>query len=323
LNTVEWHSPNFSPSEGSLCWVEAGCSGHDHLEGYVYGNRGSLYGVGGIPHMQWNGIDPVVGAGSPWYDRYDDYYPMVVDYSNQQTPYEIEITGQYLSGDPIVTYEIEVIQSGGSPGENMALELLVAEDSILSYWSSAGVYHNARNVSRNFLTFHDENKIMLSITNGESQTVSGSFEILEDWVGDNIKIIAFIQDLNDYEVYQSEIVSVSRDLDPDVDGDGITNNEDNCPSVHNFTQEDWDEDDIGDACDFCNDIANVPGNVNIDATGDEVEPIINVIDILAFSDLLDDNNLINDCQSLDLLEDGEVNQFDLIVLIDLIASGGN
>ena len=108
-----------------------------------------------------------------------------------------------------------------------------------------------------------------------------------------------------------------------MDGDGIANNDDKCPSVHNFTQEDWDEDGIGDACDYCNDIANVPGNVNIAASGEEVEPIINVMDILAFSDLLDNNSLINDCQSLDLLEDGEVNQFDLIVLIDLIASGGN
>ena len=106
-----------------------------------------------------------------------------------------------------------------------------------------------------------------------------------------------------------------------MDGDGITNNDDNCPSVHNFTQEDWDGDDVGDACDFCNDIANVPGNVNIDAFGEGVEPIINVIDILAFSDLLDDNSLTNDCQSLDLLEDGEINQFDLIVLIDLVATG--
>ena len=73
---------------------------------------------------------------------------------------------------------------------------------------------------------------------------------------------------------------------------------------------------------YCNDIANVPGNVNIDASGEEVEPIINVMDILAFSDLLDDNSLINDCQSLDLLEDGEVNQFDLIVLIDMVMAGG-
>ena len=142
-------------------------------------------------------------------------------------------------------------------------------------------------------------------------------------VGDNLKIIAFIQDLDTYEVYQSEIASISRDLDPDVDGDGIPNNEDNCPSVHNFTQSDWDYDDIGDSCDSCNDIANVPGNVNIDANGTEFDPIINVIDILAFADLLDDNNLMNDCQSIDLLEDGSINQFDLVVLIDLVMSGGN
>ena len=73
----------------------------------------------------------------------------------------------------------------------------------------------------------------------------------------------------------------------------------------------------------CNDIANVPGNVNIDANGAEFEPIINVIDILAFADLLDDSSLMNNCQSLDLLEDGAINQFDLVVLIDLVMSGGS
>ena len=205
----------------------------------------------------------------------------------------------------------------------MALEIVVAEDSIYSFWSSPSVYHYTRNVSRNYLTYHDECKNILELSNGENQTFSGSFEILDTWVGDNLKIIAFIQDLDTYEVYQSEIASISRDLDPDVDGDGIPNNEDNCPSVHNFTQSDWDYDDIGDACDSCNDIANVPGNVNIDANGTEFDPIINVIDILAFADLLDDSNLMNDCQSIDLLEDGSINQFDLVVLIDLVMSGGS
>ena len=84
--------------------------------GIVYFNRANLYGVGGIPHLQWNGVDEIVGAGSPWWDRYDDYYPLVVDYSNQQTPYDIEITGAYISGDPSVPYEITVTQGGGSPG---------------------------------------------------------------------------------------------------------------------------------------------------------------------------------------------------------------
>ena len=246
---------------------------------------------------------------------------MVVDYSNLQTPYEIEISGDYISGNSNVPYEITVTQGGGSPGENIALEIVIAEDSLYHFWSSPQVYHYTRNVSRNFLTFEDECKNILSLTNGETQTFTGEFQISDAWVGDKIKIITLIQDLDTYEIYQSEIASVSRDLNPDVDGDGIANNEDNCPSVHNFTQEDWDGDDIGDACDFCNDIANIPGNVNIDATGEEIEPIINVMDILAFADLLDDSSLANDCQSLDLLEDGEVNQFDLIVLIDMVMAG--
>ena len=159
-----------------------------------------MYDVGGIPHLQWNGIEAVVGAGAPWYDRYDDYYPMVVQYSNQQTPLEIEITGEYYSGNPVVSYEIELVWNDDGrpdrPPSNTALEVIVAEDSILSWWNSAGVWHYARNVSRDFLTFHDENKNSITIGVGESQTFSGSFSISDAWVGDNLKIIAIVQDLD-------------------------------------------------------------------------------------------------------------------------------
>ena len=37
--------------------------------------------------------------------------------------------------------------------------------------------------------------------------------------------------------------------DQDKDGDGISNKEDNCPSVANNKQEDLDEDKLGDSCD--------------------------------------------------------------------------
>jgi hypothetical protein len=330
LNTVGWHSPDYTPNDGDgsdLATVINGCSDDVPEEGFVYYNRGSLYDVGStpttLPHLQWNGIDNVIGAAFPWLDEYEDYYPMVVDYSIQQTPYEIEITGAYISGEPNVSYEITVMQGGGSQGENLALEVIVAEDSIYNYWLGPAVYHYTRNVSRNFLTLEDECKNILSISNGESQTFAGEFQISDAWVGDNIKIITFIQDLDTYEVYQSEIASVSRDLNPDVDGDGILNNDDNCPSVSNINQEDLDGDGIGDVCDFCNDIVNISGNVNLDALGEEFEPILNVMDILAFSDLLDDNSLANNCQSLDLLEDGDVNQFDLLALVNMIMTGLN
>ena len=61
--------------------------------------------------------------------------------------------------------------------------------------------------------------------------------------------------------------------------------------------------------------------MNLDATGEDFSPIIDVNDILALSDLLENPDLMNNCHVLDMLEDGEVNQWDLIVLVDLVMAG--
>ena len=109
-----------------------------------------------------------------------------------------------------------------------------------------------------------------------------------------------------------------------MDNDGIPNTQDNCPSISNASQEDEDGDGVGDVCDYCNEIAYASGNVNGDAFGDDYTPIIDVADILALSDLLGGVGLpYYECQSIDMLEDGTINSFDMIVLVDLVMSGGS
>ena len=70
-----------------------------------------------------------------------------------------------------------------------------------------------------------------------------------DGTGDN----AVLDDDNDGYTAEFELQYGSDPLDPnsipDSDGDGITNDIDNCPGVSNPNQEDNDNDGIGDICD--------------------------------------------------------------------------
>jgi hypothetical protein len=59
---------------------------------------------------------------------------------------------------------------------------------------------------------------------------------------------------------------LSDALSDDIDGDGIPNEHDNCPTVYNPGQEDRDNDGVGDACDLCPDTPD-PTNHDEDRDG--------------------------------------------------------
>ena len=319
MHTLEWHHPNFTPTDSDFCIEQS------------FSIRADMYNVSGVPHSQWNGAYtyPEGGAGGgDWGALYPDFLELYETYVVNQTPYSIAISGAYEPGNTEITYDVELLIDSGIDttvnNTNMHVELFVSEDSIMSYWSIIDTWEYARYVARKYITKSANNKLPISITSaGESEMFSGTFTLSDAWEHDQVYIQAVVQNLDTYEIFQATSWNIN-DLDPDPDGDGLTYLYDNCPNAYNPAQVDVDGDGVGDACDPCNALAAVLGNVNLDASGEDYIPIIDVADVLAFSDLLNDTGLPpNDCQQLDMLGNGTFNSWDLLALVEIIMNGGN
>ena len=295
--------------------------------------RAGLYNVSGIPHTEWNGVHSQVGgaSGGNWESLYPDYVNLYHAHYDLETPFRLGISGEYEPGDNEVNFSVEVLIDDDIDTtvniEETYVEIFAVEDDIYSWWGTIGQWHNARNVARKYITKSEATKNPLSISEaGQSEIFDHTLVLSDAWVHSNVKIIAIIQKFSgsasEHPITQAQTRNIN-DLDADPDEDGLTYLYDNCHYVFNPGQEDADGDDYGDACDPCNELVNVTGNVDLDASGDGYDPIIGIADILAMSDLLEGVGLPpNDCHSIDMLEDGTINNFDLIVLVDLVMAGG-
>jgi len=276
-----------------------------------------MYGVGGIPHTQWNGVEETVGGypNGNWQAIIGTFEALYASMVGDDTPYEIDING-YVGEQ--VSYDVTVSMDTDMSNSNQKVDIFVVEDNIWSYWSGASSYHNARNVARDWLV--TENVSISSA--GESETFSGSFDLDEDWNADSVKIIALVQNYSTKQIYQVSQVNIN-DMNPDIDDDGVLNADDNCIDIFNPGQEDSDGDLIGDVCDPCDNLVYVMGNISGD-TDSSGEPVIDLMDVLTLVDylLLGDSN---ECQDtvMNINGDGFINVVDVITLVQSIMNGNN
>ena len=314
--TLFWHHPGFSPT------------GYEHFNiDAEYSYRSSMYNVNGVPGIVWNGIEPSAGgaANCNWEATFPGLENQFQSFNGEDSPYNIDLEGD-IEEDGQFHYNVILTLDEDFDSENQFLEIFVSEDSVGSNWTSCAGFDDlvnkpVRHLARAYLTMDDEDKLPISIeTTGESEIFTGTFELLDFWNDSLISITAIIQNLDTYEVKQATASNIYR-IPRDRDSDGILNLQDNCPDEYNPNQEDLDGDLIGDICDPCNNLVFVLGNVNGDAYEGNI-PIIDVLDLLGLSDYLE-TEIGNECQLLDVLQDGIINNWDLLVLAEFIMGGGN
>ena len=101
----------------------------------------------------------------------------------------------------------------------------------------------------------------------------------------------------------------------DTDSDGILDENDNCPEVHNVQQEDIDGDGTGDLCDPCNNLIFTGGDLDTDLSLD-VDDVLLLVDIL-----ISGNGPQCQLESADMNNDNLINVLDVIAIIQYILSG--
>ena len=322
IHLIAWHVPWWTPDT-----LDYSLEGASDI-------RMDLYTTGtATPMLVYNGDSTRIGGNiSYWWEH---LYPVVESMYNhfviKDTPYKLGISGQYEPGDGQVEVTIELlIDEIDSTLDNteLYLELVVVEDKIPdAYWSVPAEYHDLRDIARRWITKNPSNKLPINITeSGQNQIFETSFPVLDNWNPENIKIVAMVQMLTGSVGYSPILQSQSaniNELDPDPDEDGLSYLYDNCINIYNPDQIDSDEDGIGNVCDPCNELVNIIGNIDLDAYGDDYQPIIGVNDILALSDIMNDVGMpINDCHEFDILQDGQLNSFDIVLLEGMIMAGG-
>ncbi len=166
-----------------------------------------MYGVGGIPHTQWNGVEKTVGGypNGNWQPMYNTFLPIYNGVLGEETPYSIEINGMVNTSS--VDYDITVSMDADQSSTNQQVYIFLVEDNIYSFWGAVGQYHDARNVNRDWKSAEN-----LTInTSGESQTLSGTFDLSKTWVMENVKIIAIVQNSSSKKIFQVGAVLINDD----------------------------------------------------------------------------------------------------------------
>ena len=140
-----------------------------------YSTRGSMYGVGGIPHSQWNGFQEIVGgAGTTMYNYYINMYNQLVD---DVSPLEMQVgLGFDTNGDLLVQANVQVTEN------------ITTTNNKIVYIIK---WHQTNDYFCTVVQYNYENFSLTSI--GETGSYSHSFPMNNAWNIEDLYAVAIVQ----------------------------------------------------------------------------------------------------------------------------------
>lgn len=208
--------------------------------------RWAFYDAEYTPMAAFDGTNLVVGA-VPDVDLQYNIYRTYHFLPARAAPTDVTI---HLSAQPIGerTYRASALVGIEEGGTGKTLRIYMVQ--VLDHWPVEPDY--SRNTFKQAAPTRD-----IILAPGESQVVEYDFVFDDDsWENkENIKIVAWAQEPLDEgpaQVYQGRTrVWPLISAPGDEDGDGIPDEDDNCPRHYNPDQKDGDGDEVGDVCDNC------------------------------------------------------------------------
>lgn len=183
-----WESPTEYPYFIPLIWQG------DENPSPGYSTRGSMYGVGGIPHSQWNGSMTFVGGGTGTLPAYIDNYDTI---SAQESPAEMDFELS-VNEEGRLAMLLDVTMTGDISTTNNKLVWILTHDwtpdQTPDYFASVVLY---------------EQESFDLATVGETGNYQFVVELQDNWDLSKLNAVAMIQTYSgNHKIHQAAIAQV-------------------------------------------------------------------------------------------------------------------
>ncbi len=301
-------------------------------------SRTSYYNMPGYPTTMFDGTLQHVG-GNQNNSIYPTYLPLYNQSINVASPFTIDINMQNNT-DINHTVSVTITQVADFTASNLVLHVAVTETDIPFNWFNQT---HVKDVLR--LMAPNQFGTSLNFSNTDEIVVELDFNIQANWVAENMRVVAFVQDVPTKNIFQGEITDLINDEPAtyavtfdvmDADGNPFTDAVITLDDIEN---------DQGDyhftgflprnysysVSRPCSPVIN--GQVSVvddDVFVEVVMPVVagdansdgmvNVLDVIATANYFAGNEVAGFCfENADVNQDGVINSLDLIVIIGIFA----